>query len=134
MIIEKDSILYNLAKGLARKDLLHISRLRNTVQHIDERIDDCLLDFDMPFYGVISWEINLGTENTMHKFFAISGLYIPNGKLQYKIKKKNLSINEFEKKTEKVLINQDVIKVDWVKKERHRFKIRFLISPAHNIL
>ena len=76
------------------KDILFVNGFRNTFQHIDERIEECLLELDMPFYGMISWEINLGQENTIHKFFALSGLYISRGKLQYRIEKKEIPENK----------------------------------------
>jgi len=81
------------------KDILFIKGFRNTFQHIDERIEECLLELDMPFYGMISWEINLGRSNTMHKFFALSGLYISRGKLQYYIEKKDLPYNKLNNVT-----------------------------------
>lgn len=76
------------------KDLSDITSLRNTFQHMDERIEECLLEGEMPFYGVISWEIKLIEGSMMNKFFAISGLYIPRGKLAFQVVKKDIPFNE----------------------------------------
>lgn len=74
--------------------LAYITPLRNTFQHMDERIEECLIEFEMPFYGVISWEVNLNDDEMTQKFFLISGLYIPRGKLDLKIEKKINPLNE----------------------------------------
>ncbi|PJB56699.1 MAG: hypothetical protein CO098_13515 [Bacteroidetes bacterium CG_4_9_14_3_um_filter_41_19] len=75
-------------------DLSIITPLRNTFQHMDERIEECLIEGEMPFYGVISWEIKLNEGSMMNKFFAISGLYVPRGKLAFKVVKKEIPVNE----------------------------------------
>ena len=78
------------------KEISKISPLRNTFQHMDERIEECLLEYDVPFYGAISWEVNLGVENIMHKFFAISGLFLPSVNKDYRIEKKNIPKNKLQ--------------------------------------
>ncbi len=88
------------------KELSKVTPLRNTFQHMDERIDECLLEYDMPFYGTISWEINLGRENFLHQFYAISGLYVPIKHKQFKVEKRTVPINELQKITLQTFIRK----------------------------
>ncbi|RIJ45289.1 hypothetical protein D1614_23540 [Maribellus luteus] len=70
------------------KEISYITPLRNTFQHMDERINECLFEAEMPFYGVVSWEVKLTEGEMTQKFFLISSLYIPRGKLMHRVKKK----------------------------------------------
>ncbi|TEB41212.1 hypothetical protein D0809_26675, partial [Flavobacterium circumlabens] len=54
----------------------HINAFRNTLQHLDERIDESLLKTKSPFYGVLTWfHKDKQTHETIpHNLF--SGLYL----------------------------------------------------------
>lgn len=54
--------------------LIKANEFRNTLQHIDERIDEVLFDNKVPFYGTIVWEYKNLTTNSGEIFIAISGL------------------------------------------------------------
>lgn len=53
----------------------HIRQIRNTYQHISERIDESLIELKRPFFGMIKWtyhnHITLKAENLI----AISGIF-----------------------------------------------------------
>ena len=99
-------------------EISKISPLRNTFQHMDERIEECLLEYDVPFYGAISWEVNLGVENIMHKFFAISGLFLPSVNKDYRIEKKNIPKNEIrEIKLQTFIRKGRKLNYEFIKKE-----------------
>lgn len=100
------------------KEISKITPLRNTFQHMDERIDECLLEYDVPFYGALSWEVNLGVKDTMHKFFAISGLFLPSIDKDYRVEKKNIPKNEIQKITLQTFIRKGTkSNYEFVKKE-----------------
>ncbi|TRX63278.1 hypothetical protein [Carboxylicivirga sp. M1479] len=88
------------------KELSKVTPLRNTFQHMDERVEECLLEYDMPFYGTVSWLINFGKDNFLHKFYALSGLYIPVKEKQLRIEKRDLPIDELHKITLQTFIRK----------------------------
>ncbi len=92
------------------KDLLKINSLRNTFQHLDERIKECLFENEMPFYGVISWEMNFGVDDQMSKFFIISGLFISHKKFVMKIQKSYHPLNEIVNISLQTYVNKGTMK------------------------
>lgn len=93
-LIKQYKLLPSDNKHKLINEISYITPLRNTFQHMDERIKECLFESDMPFYGVISWEIKLTADEMTQKFFLISSLYIPRGKLNHTVEKKTNPLNE----------------------------------------
>lgn len=62
------------------KEIAIVSKFRNTFQHIDERVDECLYQDETPFLGVITWLYKQGNTGVTYKYFARSGLSIPRNK------------------------------------------------------
>jgi len=93
-LIKQYKLLHSDNEHELIREISYITPLRNTFQHMDERIEECLFESDMPFYGVISWEIKLTEGEMTQKFFLISSLYIPRGKLSHRIEKKTNPMNE----------------------------------------
>ncbi len=48
---------------------------RNTYQHMDERIDQCLISKEIPFFGKLKWVYSPVESNFHRDFMAISGAY-----------------------------------------------------------
>jgi len=81
-IVDSSSRLVKLLKKTIPKlvsidtsKIEYVGAFRNTFQHLDERIDESLYNFNQPFYGKLKWNYkNLGT-NKMESFIAISGIF-----------------------------------------------------------
>lgn len=56
-------------------ELNKAKRLRNSYQHIDERITEILTLNDLPIYGALSWVRNVPNSNKMQQFILYSGVF-----------------------------------------------------------
>jgi soluble cytochrome b562 len=70
--------LHGLLKIKNQKNLMneiaYIKDFRHTFQHLDERIDEALLNFDFPIYGILTWNyLNLISGN-IDIFITSSGI------------------------------------------------------------
>lgn len=50
-------------------------KLRNSYQHIDERISEVLTLNDLPMYGSLSWTRNIPNSNKFQQFMLYSGVF-----------------------------------------------------------
>ena len=67
------------------KPIEQIEHFRHTLQHLDERIDQTLIDSDIPVYGVLSWNyFNPKTKKT-DVLIASSGIARYNHKFNYEV-------------------------------------------------
>lgn len=56
-------------------ELHKAKKLRNTYQHIDERISEILTLNDLPMYGSLTWVRNIPNSNKFQQFFLYSGVF-----------------------------------------------------------
>lgn len=56
-------------------ELKKAKRLRNSIQHIDERIAEVLTLNDLPIYGSLSWFRNIPETNKFQQFMLYSGVF-----------------------------------------------------------
>jgi hypothetical protein len=56
-------------------ELKKAKKLRNSYQHIDERISEVLTLNDLPMYGSISWMRNIPKSNKFQQFILYSGVF-----------------------------------------------------------
>lgn len=62
----------------------YVNSPRNTYQHLDERIDESLIDFRQPFFGSLKWTFHDKKSQEAYRFIAISGiLYGDPGKVEF---------------------------------------------------
>ncbi|WP_405246675.1 hypothetical protein [Cellulophaga sp. Asnod2-G02] len=62
----------------------YVNSPRNTYQHLDERIDESLIDSKQPFYGSLKWTFHDINSMEAYRFTAISGiLYGDPGKVDF---------------------------------------------------
>lgn len=61
-VIDHTSRLIRLFKKLPSESehkvlesILHVNSFRNTIQHLDERIDESMIENRTPFYGIVTW-------------------------------------------------------------------------------
>lgn len=99
-IIDNTSRLIRLFKKLPSEsnykvleNIIHVNTFRNTHQHLDERIDESMLENKSPFYGIISWyHKNLKTNQLTPKTL-VSGIAY-GFEINFKIPNVSQSINE----------------------------------------
>ncbi|WP_339705931.1 hypothetical protein [uncultured Kriegella sp.] len=60
------------------KSIENISSPRNTYQHLDERVDESIINSRRPFYGALKWTYHDPDANDAFTFVAISGLLYGN--------------------------------------------------------
>lgn len=65
-ILDSDSSLEEFNKA---------KKIRNSNQHIDERISEILTLRDLPIYGSLSWYRNIKNTNKIQQFFLYSGTF-----------------------------------------------------------
>ena len=53
----------------------YVNSFRNTYQHLDERIDETLINSKKPFYGYLKWAYSNSESKKVENYMAISGLY-----------------------------------------------------------
>lgn len=53
----------------------YVDSFRNTYQHLDERIDESLINSKKPFYGYLKWVYSNSESKKVENYMAISGLY-----------------------------------------------------------
>lgn len=68
-IASESSILNELKKA---------KKMRNTSQHLDERIDEILLSSELPLYGSLSWIRNIPNSNKYQQYILYSGVFTAN--------------------------------------------------------
>ena len=56
-------------------ELTKAKKLRNSYQHIDERISEVLTLNDLPMYGSLSWIRNVPNSNKFQQFMLYSGVF-----------------------------------------------------------
>ncbi|MUU79875.1 hypothetical protein [Winogradskyella endarachnes] len=56
-------------------ELSKAKKLRNSYQHIDERISEVLTLNDLPMYGSLSWMRNIPNSNKFQQFMLYSGVF-----------------------------------------------------------
>lgn len=56
-------------------ELNNAKKLRNSYQHIDERISEVLTLNDLPMYGSLSWARNIPNTNKFQQFMLYSGVF-----------------------------------------------------------
>ena len=56
------------------KIIEYINSPRNTFQHLDERIEESLIDSRQPFYGILKWVFNNPISGKTENHIAISGI------------------------------------------------------------
>jgi hypothetical protein len=100
----------------------HIDKFRNTFQHMDKRIDECLFEQGMPFYGVITWETDRLSEHYSHKIYVKSGLSLFDGKFLYKALKYKKSTQDIERISLQTIVNMSSRKQPDFKLKRINFK------------
>lgn len=62
----------------------YVNSARNTYQHLDERIDESLIDSRQPFFGNLKWTFHDKESQEAYRFMAISGiLYGDPGKVEF---------------------------------------------------
>ncbi|WP_108422787.1 hypothetical protein [Flagellimonas amoyensis] len=62
----------------------YVNSPRNTYQHLDERIDESLIDSRQPFYGSLKWTFHDKISKEAYRIVAISGiLYGHPGKVDF---------------------------------------------------
>ncbi len=62
----------------------YVNSPRNTYQHLDERINESLIDSRKPFYGSLKWTFHDKIEQEAYRFAAISGILYGNpGKMEF---------------------------------------------------
>ena len=62
----------------------YVNSPRNTYQHLDERIDESLIDSRQPFYGSLKWTFHDKISKEAYKIAAISGILYGNpGKVEF---------------------------------------------------
>ena len=82
-IINNASIFYNLIVRHFKinkeeeqfSELKKAKNLRNSYQHIDERISEVLTLNDLPMYGSLSWIRNIPETNKIQQFILYSGVF-----------------------------------------------------------
>jgi len=57
------------------KKIEYVNKPRNTFQHIDERIDETLIDSKQPFFGTLKWIFHDHKSKTIESFVAVSGIH-----------------------------------------------------------
>jgi len=57
------------------EELNNAKKLRNSYQHIDERITEVLTLNDLPVYGALSWVRNIPETNKIQQFILYSGVF-----------------------------------------------------------
>ena len=57
------------------EELEKAKKLRNSYQHIDERISEILTLNDLPIYGSLSWVRNIPESNKFQQFMLYSGVF-----------------------------------------------------------
>jgi hypothetical protein len=60
------------------KSIENIQTPRNTYQHLDERIEESIIDSRRPFYGALKWTYHDSKATEAFTFVAISGLLYGN--------------------------------------------------------
>lgn len=123
-IIDHTNRFYKLKKLLSpmKDDFFYegeriLSKFRNTFQHLQDRIDECLTELESPFYGSLSWGYKPEKSTNTQKYYAITGLVIPQ-KEKIKIEKSedvipiniitNIKIETFIKDDNKTFIKESV--------------------------
>ncbi|MGN7513718.1 MAG: hypothetical protein ACTHOM_05040 [Allomuricauda sp.] len=62
----------------------YVNSPRNTYQHLDERINESLIDTRQPFYGTLKWTFHDKITREAYRFAAISGILYGNpGKVEF---------------------------------------------------
>lgn len=62
----------------------YVNSPRNTFQHLDERIDESLIDCRQPFFGTLKWTFHDEILEEAYRFIAISGILYGNpGKVEF---------------------------------------------------
>ena len=117
-IIDHTSRLIRLLKKLPSESehkvldtIIHVNVFRNTIQHLDERIDESMIENKSPFYGILTWyHKNLETDKLIPKILVSGITWAFNADL--KIPDVSNSSNEINdiclqtvNKKEKILIN-----------------------------
>ncbi len=82
-IINNSTIFLNLItrhfninqKEKALTELNKAKKLRNSYQHIDERISEVLSLNDLPIYGALSWTRNIPNSEKFQQFMLYSGVF-----------------------------------------------------------
>lgn len=114
------------------KDIVYISKIRNTYQHLNDRIKECLFEKNMPFYGIISWETDSDEKNQMIKFFVFIGLITNHKQIDVKATKSDVFVNKYERVSIETYINNATIKNPiFIRKE---FLIKSLIDDTRKVM
>ncbi len=56
------------------KDIRYVKEFRNTFQHLNERIDEVLIDLDIPIYGILYWNYLNPRTQKVEAFITSSGI------------------------------------------------------------
>lgn len=65
----------------------HVKNFRHTYQHLDERIDEALVDSDVPIYGILTWNYLNPETNKVMPFLTSSGIARYDLKFNYDVTK-----------------------------------------------
>ena len=104
------------------KPIKHIENFRHTLQHLDERIDQTLIDSDIPVYGVLSWNYFNPKTHKTDVLIASSGIARYNHKFNYEVPKFN------KDKLVDNLIFESVIRINKNEFRREKLNLSKLIS------
>jgi hypothetical protein len=92
--IVKNRELFNIGEDELSSEFKKAQYLRNTIQHIDQRITEILLESKYAVFGTLSWEQYDSSSNTLLKNLLYSG-HSPNRKgINEKIPNVNYSIDK----------------------------------------
>jgi hypothetical protein len=105
-IINNATIFYKIVTNLFGIDkgdpifekIRGIELLRNSQQHVDERIDEVLLEKDLPIYGSLSWYAQIEPNSMNGKIITIES-----GTITHKKSIKSTGVNPMGKGNDKVI-------------------------------
>lgn len=106
----------------------HVVEFRHTLQHLDERIGQTLIDSDIPVYGILTWNYLNPETDKVDVLIASSGI------ARYK-HKFNYDVTKFDKnKSVDYIVFESVIRKSKNQFERAKLDLSLLISNLKNVV
>ncbi|MBP1640519.1 MAG: hypothetical protein H6Q17_2102 [Bacteroidetes bacterium] len=121
-IVDSSQRFFNLYKMIHSESnhqildsIKHIKSFRNTFEHLDERIDESLLNSVCPFWGALRWKYKNKKIKRIETFLAISGINYGSEHKINVVKYENtedlliynIQIETVDKKGNRIILNLD---------------------------